>query len=174
MSVKSKKSAKALDRPFAADTLAKARKIALQYQVILACEDGHWYGRGLELPSIHGDGKTVARCVENTREAFAGWVAYLLEEGQRPPPPAREATRTTQVNVRLTAEEKAGLGGNSQAERLRRTLRLLSGRGHRSGEVKRRLPTAGAAKRGTVPFSRRQRLFERQRCPRRENRDSPL
>ncbi len=107
MSVKSKKSAKALDRPFAADTLAKARKIALQYQVILACEDGHWYGRGLELPSIHGDGKTVARCVENTREAFAGWVAYLLEEGQRPPPPAREATRTTQVNVRLTAEEKA-------------------------------------------------------------------
>jgi hypothetical protein len=58
------------------------------------------------LPGIHADGKTVDQCVKNTREAFAGWVAYLLEEGQRPPMPAREGTRTTQVNVRLTAEEK--------------------------------------------------------------------
>jgi uncharacterized protein (DUF1778 family) len=33
-------------------------------------------------------------------------VAYLLEEGQRPPTSAREGTRTAQVNVRLTAEEK--------------------------------------------------------------------
>ena len=107
MSAKSKKSAKAIDRPFDAHTLAKARKVADQYQVILAFEDGHWYGRGLELPNIHGDGKTVNRCVENTREALAGCVAYLLEEGQRPPSPAREGTRTAQVNVRLTAEEKA-------------------------------------------------------------------
>lgn len=106
MSAKSRKSAKAIDRPFDAHTMAKAKKIAEQYQVILAFEDGHWYGRGLELPGIHGDGKTVDQCVKNTREAFAGWVAYLLEEGQRPPAPAREGTRTTQVNVRLTAEEK--------------------------------------------------------------------
>jgi predicted RNase H-like HicB family nuclease len=61
----------------------------------------------MELPGIHGDGKTVSQCVENTREAFCGWVAYLLEEGRRPPMPAREGTRTMQVNVRLTAEEKA-------------------------------------------------------------------
>jgi len=106
MSAKSKKSAKAIDRPFDARTMAKAVKVAEQYQVILAFEDGHWYGRGLELPNIHGDGKTVGQCVENTREAFAGWVAYLLEEGQRPPTPAREGTRTAQVNVRLTSEEK--------------------------------------------------------------------
>jgi predicted RNase H-like HicB family nuclease len=106
MSVKSKKSAKAIDRPFDARTMAKAAKIASQYQVIVAFEDGCWYGRGLELPNIHGDGKSVNQCVENTREAFAGWVAYLLEEGQRPPTPAREGTRTAQVNVRLTAEEK--------------------------------------------------------------------
>jgi predicted RNase H-like HicB family nuclease len=106
MSVKPKKSVKAIDRPFDAATLAKARKIADQYQVILAFQQGHWYGRGLELPSIQGDGKTVGQCVENTREAFCGWVAYLLEEGQSPPTPAREGTRTQQVNVRLTAEEK--------------------------------------------------------------------
>ena len=106
MSAKSKKSAKAIDRPFDAHIMAKAVKVAGQYQVILTFEDGHWYGRGLELPTIHGDGKTVNQCVENTREAFAGWVAYLLEDGQRPPTPAREGTRTAQVNVRLTSEEK--------------------------------------------------------------------
>jgi predicted RNase H-like HicB family nuclease len=106
MSVKSKKSAKGIDRPFDAATLAKARRIAEQYQVILAFDQGHWYGRGLELPGVHGDGRTVAQCVEETREAFCGWVAYLLEEGQSPPPPAREGNRTQQVNVRLTAEEK--------------------------------------------------------------------
>jgi predicted RNase H-like HicB family nuclease len=106
MSAKSKKSAKAIDRPFDVHTMAKAVKVAQQYQVILAFEDGHWYGRGLELPNIYGDGKTVNQCVENTREAFCGWVAYLLEEGQRPPTPAREGTRTAQVNVRLTSEEK--------------------------------------------------------------------
>lgn len=106
MSAKSKKSAKAIDRPFDAQIMKKAKKIAEQYQVILSFEENHWYGRGLELPGIHGDGKTVEQCVKNTREAFSGWVAYLLEEGKRPPTPAREGTRTSQVNVRLTAEEK--------------------------------------------------------------------
>ncbi len=36
-------------------------------------------------------------------------MACLLEDGQKPPTPAREGTRTQQVNVRLTAEEKAVL-----------------------------------------------------------------
>ena len=107
MSAKPKNSAKALDRPFDAETLAEAAKIAERYQVILACEDGHWYGRGLELPNVHGDGKTANQCIEDTREALTGAVAYLLEEGQRPPSPAQEGTRTAQVKVRLTAEEKA-------------------------------------------------------------------
>ena len=44
---------------------------------------------------------------EATREALAGAVAYLLERGQSPPPAAREGRRTQQVNIRLTAEEKA-------------------------------------------------------------------
>jgi predicted RNase H-like HicB family nuclease len=94
MCAKSKKSAKGIDRPFDAPLLAKAKKIAGRHQVILSFEAGRWYGRGLELPNIHGDGKTVEQCVENTREAFAGWVAYLLEEGQRPPTPARPFSYT--------------------------------------------------------------------------------
>ena len=137
MSEKSKKSAKgkAIDRPFPPALLAKARKIAGQYQVILACEDGHWYGRGLELPNIHGDGKTVGQCVENTREAFAGWVAYLLEEGQRPPTPAREGARTAQVNIRMTAEEKALAGNHGETKGIHRALRLRPRRRHGTGQV---------------------------------------
>jgi predicted RNase H-like HicB family nuclease len=116
MCAKSRGSAKAIDRPFEPAVLARAKKIAEQYQIILAYEDGHWYGRGLELPNIQADGETVNQCVKNTREALAGWVAYLLEEGQRPPAPASEGTRTTQVNVRLTAEEKALLAATAASK----------------------------------------------------------
>jgi len=38
-------------------------------------------------------------------------VAYLMEQGQTPPTPAKQGKRTTQVNVRLTAEEKVILEG---------------------------------------------------------------
>jgi hypothetical protein len=91
MSVRSRISSesKKTDRPFAAAVLARAETIAGQYQVIVSCEQRHWYGRGLELPHVYGDGKTASRCVENTREALVSAVAYMLEEGQRPPTPAR-------------------------------------------------------------------------------------
>jgi predicted RNase H-like HicB family nuclease len=106
MSGKSKKSAKALDRPFAPAILAKARKVVEEYQVTVRREDGHWYGRGLEMPLVFGDGATVEACVKETREALLGAVAYLLEENERPPAPVSTGQRTEQVNVRLTAEEK--------------------------------------------------------------------
>ncbi len=106
MSAKLTKSVKAIDRPFDKDMLARARLIADSYQVILSLEDSHWYGRGLELPRVFGDGPTVERCVQDTRDALTGAVALLLEGGSRLPTPARENTRTQQVNVRLTAEER--------------------------------------------------------------------
>ncbi len=114
MSAKSKESAKAIDRPFPPEVVKQARQIAEPYQVILSCEEGHWYGRGLELPNVFGDGKTVNECVKETREALCGAVALMLEQGQRPPAPSRIGTRTTQVNVRLTAEEKALLESTAQ------------------------------------------------------------
>ncbi len=101
-------------RPMKAATLAEARRWASEYQVIVAQEDGHWYGRGLELPQVMGDGPTAERCIEATREALATAVGYLLETGRRPPTPARERQRTTQVNVRFTAEEKALLEAASR------------------------------------------------------------
>jgi predicted RNase H-like HicB family nuclease len=107
--VKSKKSAagKKIDRPIAPEIMERAQTIARQYQVIVSCDEGQWFGRGLELPRVFGDGKTANQCIENTREALAVAVAYMLEEGERPPTPATEGRRTAQVNVRLTAEEKA-------------------------------------------------------------------
>ena len=105
-SKKSAKKTKAIDRPFKAEVLAEARKIAEQYQVVVTVEDGHWFGRGLEMPHVFGDGKTVDACVKDTREALAGAAAFMIESGQRPPTPATSGRRTEQVNVRLTAEEK--------------------------------------------------------------------
>ncbi len=116
MSAKSKKLSEKefLERPFAPAILAKARKLASQYQITLSQEDGEWYGRGLECPNVFGDGKTPAKCIEDTREALVGMVATMLEMGQRPPAPARTGRRTTQINIRLTAEEKALLEAVAQ------------------------------------------------------------
>lgn len=109
MSAKSKKSSrkKTRDRAFATAVLAQARERVAHYQVIVWHEDGEWYGRGLELPHVFGDGPTPQACIDATREALTGAVALLIERGERPPTPARAGKRTTQVNVRLTAEEKA-------------------------------------------------------------------
>jgi predicted RNase H-like HicB family nuclease len=103
----SRKAGSGLDRPFAAGIAEKARKIVSDYQVIVECEQGHWYGRGLELPHVYGDGPTAAACIDDTRQALSAAVAYLLEQGTAPPTPAKQGKRTTQVNVRLTADEKA-------------------------------------------------------------------
>jgi predicted RNase H-like HicB family nuclease len=101
-------------RPFAADIQKRAKTMVSDYQVILNCEEGHWYGRGLELPNVFGDGETPAECIDNTREALAAAVAYMLEQGQAPPTPAKQGKRTTQVNVRLTAEEKVILESSAR------------------------------------------------------------
>lgn len=58
-------------------------------------------------PNLFGDGATPAICIQHTREALTAAVAFLLEEDRMPPSPAKEKKRSTQVNVRLTAEEKA-------------------------------------------------------------------
>jgi len=107
-------SKRGLSRPFAPGVLKQAKQIVGDYQIVLTSEDGEWYGRGLELPQVFGDGLTPAACIENTREALAATVAYMLEEGQTPPVPAKNGKRTTQVNVRLTAEEKAILEGSAR------------------------------------------------------------
>jgi predicted RNase H-like HicB family nuclease len=120
MSVKSKSSErKALDRPFDKAILARAKEIANQYKIVLERAGDEWYGHGLEMPNAMGDGPTVEVAVADTREAMTGVVAFMLEEGQTPPAPAREGTRSVQVNVRLTPEEKAVLESRSRAKGFR-------------------------------------------------------
>ena len=94
------------DRAFDPGVLSEAERLVWQYQVILHCEDDHWYGRGLEFPKVFADGETANECVAETRKAMQGVVAFLIESGKSPPAPAREGARHQQVNVRLTAEER--------------------------------------------------------------------
>ncbi|MCK5564225.1 MAG: type II toxin-antitoxin system HicB family antitoxin [Planctomycetes bacterium] len=106
MSDKSKK----LNKEFDGKILAKAKKIINKYEVIMSFEDNQWYGRGLEMPLVFGDGKTPDECIASTKEALTATVAHLLEIGEPVPAPATEGKRTEQVNVRLTAEEKTIIG----------------------------------------------------------------
>lgn len=115
MSGKSKK----LNREFDSKILAQSRKIAKKYEVIMSFEDGEWYGKGLEMPLVFGDGKTPDECIKNTKEALTGAIAHLLEVGEVVPAPASEGKRTEQVNVRLTVEERAILGAAARSQGFR-------------------------------------------------------
>ena len=116
MCARSKDSLKAIDRPFDKDILVRATEIVSRYKIVVEYEDGEWYGCGLELPGAHGDGKTPQAAVANTRQAMVGVVAYMLEEGQRPPAPAREGSRSVQINIRVTPEEKAVIESRCRAK----------------------------------------------------------
>ncbi|MCD4826052.1 MAG: hypothetical protein K8S55_15790, partial [Phycisphaerae bacterium] len=94
-------------------------RIAKQYQIVLVSEGGQWYGHGLELPTVFGEGTTANKCVANTLEAMAVTVATMLELGQTPPKPARQGVRSVQVNVRLTPEEKALMEVNAKQKGFR-------------------------------------------------------
>ncbi|HVS73358.1 MAG TPA: DUF1778 domain-containing protein [Phycisphaerae bacterium] len=107
ISGKSKKSSEPIDRPFDREILRQARELVRHYQIVLQMEDGEYFGRGLELPTAMGDGKTTEQCVKSTREALEVAVAYMLEKGETPPAPASNATRSVQLNIRLTSSEKS-------------------------------------------------------------------
>jgi predicted RNase H-like HicB family nuclease len=104
-----------LNRPFPRGIWDSAREIVQHYQLVLHFEDGEWYGRGLEFPTAMSDGKTPNECVRNTRESLTIAVATMLEDGEAPPPPARDGKRTEQVNLRLTVEEKLALENSARA-----------------------------------------------------------
>ena len=112
-------SGKGISAPFDKGILAAARRAVEAYDIVLRREDDEWYGHALEYPEAMGDGKTVEQCVASTRQALLAAVATMLESGQSPPPPARQGVRSEQVNVRLTAEEKALLESTAKARGFR-------------------------------------------------------
>jgi predicted RNase H-like HicB family nuclease len=124
MSAKSRKSPAKLNgtrKAMAVDAAA----LACVYQVILSFEDGAWYGRGLELPNVFGGGATPERCVRDTRRAMTALISYMLENGERPPSPARSGVRSEQVNVRLSAHEKVRLEHLAKAQGFKGIADLL-------------------------------------------------
>ena len=95
-----------MDRPFDKDVKDLAIEIVDSYQIILESEDGEFYGRGLEMPNVYGEGKTANACVKNTRDALFAAVATMIEMNETPPLPAHDNARTEQVNIRLSMIEK--------------------------------------------------------------------
>lgn len=92
MSTKSRRSSKkhAVDRPFDAALLRRARQLAGSYHLILHREGDDYLGRAQEMPDVMNDGKTRDECVKNTLDILTTAIAYLLENGQAPPSPAAE------------------------------------------------------------------------------------
>ncbi|MBC7785519.1 MAG: type II toxin-antitoxin system HicB family antitoxin [Burkholderiales bacterium] len=107
--VKSKGRSKAIDRPFDAGILKRAREIAEKYQIVVHQEDGAYFGRSLEFPHAMNDGKTREEAIGNTIDIITTAIATMLEDGQVPPTPASQDKRDEQVNVRLSRFERAFL-----------------------------------------------------------------
>ena len=114
----SKKSQK-LDRPFDKKLLSIAKKFVDKYKIILVEQNGEWYGRGLEMPNVFADGKTPDECIENTKEALMATATHLLERGEVVPAPVTAGKRTEQVNIRLSAEERAILTATARSRGFR-------------------------------------------------------
>src|SRR5438105_207128 len=113
MSAKLKKSLSArssrerIDKPFDRAILRRAKEISSQYGFVIRPEpEVGYFARGMELPNVMADGRTIEQCIAQIRQALLATTAYLLETGQAPPPPAEESRRREQINIRVTAEEK--------------------------------------------------------------------
>lgn len=79
-----------------------------KYRLVIETNaDGGYLGSWLEFPYVMGDGETIEACARNAQEALEGVIAHLLETGKPIPAPASDENRTEQVNIRLTAFEKA-------------------------------------------------------------------
>ena len=72
-------------------------------------EDGDYYGRGVELPGTMDDGRMPDECMSKTRDAFVTTVAYMLEAGETPPPPAVDGARSENIPVSVSALELLAL-----------------------------------------------------------------
>jgi len=94
--------------PFGPSVLEEAREIARGYKLTIEKSERLGYlGSSIEMPTVFADGATPEQCYKATHEALSVAVAAMLEAGQTPPHPVAFMKRTTQVNVRLTQEEKS-------------------------------------------------------------------
>lgn len=109
-----------MSRPFDAATLARARKVAERYRLVIESDPQAGYaGCTIEMPLVMGGGKTIQECVADVLEATTLTIATMLERGERPPSPAKAHKRDQQVNIRLTAEERLSLEEAARREGFR-------------------------------------------------------
>ena len=92
--VKTKAKSKGIARPFDQEIERQAKTIVADHQIVVRSENSEWYGRGLELPHVFGNGATPSECIQNTRDALTAAVGYLLERGKPYPSPAKHARQT--------------------------------------------------------------------------------
>jgi predicted RNase H-like HicB family nuclease len=90
-----------------AKTRKQAAAIAGQYSIILRPHERLGFvAHAIEMPLVFADGHTERACLAAIRQALTAGVAVMILENETPPAPISENRRETQVNVRLTAEEK--------------------------------------------------------------------
>ena len=92
---------------------ANAAKLAEKYRITLWQEDGDWFGRCVELPNCMGDGSTPEAAIAATKETIIAGLSTDLARGLSAPLPARNAIRSEQVNVRLSADEREAIEANA-------------------------------------------------------------
>lgn len=76
-----KRREKDIYRPLPRKSLDRAKAIVGRYQMTLWREDGEWFGQGVEEPGVYADGRTMAECARNLRQALAIAVGWNIEDG---------------------------------------------------------------------------------------------
>lgn len=92
----------------------RAEAIAASYTVLVEpspVESGKgWYtARALEVPTAFANGKSPAEAFDKLQAALVTMACAMLSEGITPPLPASAGRREHQMNIRLSALERAKL-----------------------------------------------------------------
>jgi predicted RNase H-like HicB family nuclease len=89
------------------ELLKRAADIALQYRLVITPHgSSRFVGNAVELPGIVVEASTIAECGSTLQEALLATVARMLHEERVPPLPSQNSTRTEQVNIRMTSQER--------------------------------------------------------------------
>lgn len=100
----SKKSAR--EGPFSAAVQRRAAELAARYSLVVSASDEGWSARCVEIPTAFAFAETEERALESARERVRVLLAFMIEQERKLPAPMRESKRDSQVNVKLTAEER--------------------------------------------------------------------
>lgn len=95
-----------LDQPFSATVWRRATEVAGKYGMLVGASDNRFFAKCVEMPGIVVFGKTAEDAIEALHEPLTIAIASLLEADRKVPAPMVEGKRESQVNVKLTAEER--------------------------------------------------------------------